>query len=114
MFMNRLIEECVINIAREYPTQGVHEALMGMRPKFGDTLDKLRAKFFILLNQDAVMRRKLGEDKGKGTIVKHVDEYKAVRFYHDLNHIVIPGFAQDQTMPLEVFVDQLRDVYIYS
>lgn len=114
MYMQRLIEESVINISREYPSVGVHEALVPMRPQSSDTLDKLRAKFFILLNQDMAMRKKLSIDQGKGNIVKHVCEHKAARFYQELNAMLIPSFAQDQTVSLESFVDELRQLYICS
>lgn len=114
VYIQKLIEESVINICREYPTMGVHESVVYMRPHISDTLDKLRAKFFILLMQDMTMRAKLAEEKGKGHIVKHVCKYKAVYFYNALMDDIIPAFAQDQTMTHAELVNRLRDAYICS
>ena len=114
LFMQRLIEESVINLAREYSSKGVHEVLVDLRPTPSDTLDKLRAKFFILLNQDMQMKRKLSMQHGKSSLINEVCEHKATRFYSELNANLIPAFAQDQKMPLATFVENIRDVYTYS
>lgn len=113
-FMMRLIEESIINISREYACEGVHDALADMRPSNKETIDKLRAKFFIMLNQDQQMRKKLSEDSGKSSIVKHVCKFKASVFYKALKTRVIPDFAQDESMSLETFIDNLRDCYLCS
>jgi hypothetical protein len=114
-FIQRLIEECVINISREYHCAEVHEALVQLRPdETRDTLDRLRAKFFILLHQDMHMRQKLSAPCGKSSIVKEVCVHKAARFYDELGAVLIPEFAQNQKMPLAEFVESLRDAYICS
>lgn len=113
-YIKQLIEESVIYIAHEYPSAGVHAALQTMRPSERDTLDKLRARFFILLNQDMHMRKRLGKDPGKSCILSNVCDFKANRFYDELNNRVIPAFAQDETMSLEAFIESLRDTYICS
>lgn len=113
-FMQRLIEESIINISREYPAQGVLEALVFMRPCHSDTVDKLRAKFFMLLEQDGDMRKKVCNDGGKSSIVKGLCPYKAVRFFDELHGNILPAYAQDQTIPLATFVDMLRSSYLSS
>jgi hypothetical protein len=114
VFISRLIEESIIYLSREYPNAKVHDVLTKMRPKSGDTLNKLRAKFFILLNQDTETKKKIGASQGKSCIVSNVCEHKAARFYEDLNSILIPNFAQDQTMPVDMFIENIRDCYLYS
>lgn len=109
-----MIEESVIHISREYSSPGVHEALQKIRPSEMDTLDKLRARFFILLNQDMHMRKRLSKDPGKSCILSNVCDHKANRFYDELNNKVIPAFAQDETMSLDAFIESLRDTYICS
>ncbi len=113
-YMHRLIEESVINISREYPSSGVLEALVYMRPHVHDTVDRLRAKFFILLDQDLEMRKKICTDNGKSSVVKHTCIHKANRFFDELHQQVLPTYAQDQTIPLEKFIDMLRETYISS
>ena len=46
--MRSLIEQAAIDIAREYPTDGVRDALQRMRPREDDSVNKLRARFFML------------------------------------------------------------------
>lgn len=114
LFIQKLIEESIIFLSREYKHVKVHDALVRMRPTPEDTLDKLRAKFFILLNQDQDMKKNIGTSQGKSCIVGNVDDHKAVRFYDELNAVLIPNFAQDQTMTLETFITNIRDTYLCS
>lgn len=114
LFIQKLIEESIIFLSREYKYVKVHDALVKMRPTPEDTLDRLRAKFFILLNQDQDMKKKIGTPQGKSCLVNSVDDYKAVRFYDELNSVLIPNYAQDQTMPLETFISNIRDMYLCS
>jgi hypothetical protein len=104
----------VINLAREYPTQNVQDMLVHFRPTDRDTLDSLRAKFFLLLNQDMQMRRTLGEPRGKAALVAAVCDHKATRFYDELSAEIIPRFAQNQRMTLVEFVDMLKECYLCS
>lgn len=114
LFIQKLIEESIIFLSREYKNAKVHDALVKMRPTPEDTLDKLRAKFFILLNQDQDMKKKIAIPQGKSCLVNHVDDHKAVRFYDELNNTLIPNYAQDQTMTLNVFISSIRDIYLCS
>lgn len=113
-YISRLIEESIINLAREYPSPNVQEILVRYRPCPSDSLDILRAKFFILLNQDMQTRRELAKPRGKSALVSGVCDYKAARFYDDLSSLVIPQYAQNQKMPLCEFIDNLRDCYLCS
>lgn len=112
--MQQLIEESVINISREYSSDGVKDIIVQMRPKAEDTVDMLRAKFFLLIHQDEKMRKRLDMQQGKSSIVKEVDTHKACRFYDDLGSIVIPNYMQNQTISLQDFVQELRETYLCS
>ena len=113
-FIIRLIEESIISISREYSSNAVREALVDLRPKESDSLNKLRAKFFILLNQDTHMHKRLINPTEKSCVLCPVDRYKANVFFEDLNMNVIPAYAQDHTVTLEQFVDNIRDSYLCS
>ena len=114
-FIMSLIEECVINISREYSSPGVHDIITRMRPDFAkDTLDILRAKFYLLLHQDMLMRRKLAHPQGKSSVIKEIDAHKAERFYADLDNTLIPEFVQDHSKPISCFINRLRDTYTCS
>jgi hypothetical protein len=56
-YIRRLIEESVVNIAREYNTEGIADALQLMRPQPLDSLHHAQIRFFLLLNEDEAMRR---------------------------------------------------------
>lgn len=113
-FIKRLIEESVIYISREYPNKAVHEALVSLRPSETDSLNKLRAKFFILLNQDMHMHKRLVEPTEKSSVLCPVDRFKANVFFEDLNMHLIPAYAQDHKITLEQFIDSIRESYLCS
>ncbi len=119
-YLRQLIEQSVIQLSREYPSQGVLDALHQIRPQEDDTLDMLRAKFFILLNEDEAMRKfvanpsgdtKKNQDTG---FITPLCPNKAIFFYDELANQVLPAWAQDQTIPLYVFIDMIREVYLHS
>jgi hypothetical protein len=118
-FIARLIEESVINVAREYGgCEGVAEALQLLRPQEGDSLHTLQIKFFVLLNEDEVMRRNLSNVKEEGQtgmlMVCSLCPHKAERFYDALCDELIPGWIKDCRVPHEAFVDSLRQAYLCS
>jgi len=118
-YIARLIEESVINIAREYENQaGVAEALQLMRPVEGDSLSKLQIKFFLLLNEDESMRKNLSnvKTKGQGALltVGSLCPHKAERFYDSLCDEIIPVWIKDCRIPHDAFVDTLRKAYLCS
>ena len=120
-YISRLIEESVINVAREYPggtDGGVAEALQLMRPKEGDTVHKLQVKFFLLLNEDETMRKNLSNVKlkGEGSLltVCSLCPLKAERFYDSLSDELIPIWIKDCRIPDEAFIDSLRQAYLCS
>ena len=118
-FVARLIEESVINVAREYGgCEGVAEALQLLRPKEGDSLHALQIKFFVLLNEDEAMRRNLSNVREAGQtgmlMVCSLCPYKAERFYDALCDELIPGWIKDCRVGREAFVDSLRQAYLCS
>jgi hypothetical protein len=113
-YFRRLIEESVVNVAREYPSAGVADALQLMRPAPTDSLHALQIKFFLLLNEDAAMRRALANvKKGHATIVS-LCPHKAERFYDDLCERLVPSWIQDCRVSHADFVDSLRAAYLCS
>lgn len=109
-----LMEECVINIAREYPSDGVRDALHCMRPGERDSMDKLRIKFFMLLNEDERMRKTITEPFKHFSYIKPFPIQKARRFYDDLYDEALPRFVQNESVTLRDFVDELRSIYLRS
>ena len=109
-----MIEESVISIAREYPTPGVRDALHLLRPQAGDSLNRLRAKFFMLLNEDEQTRRKLSAPPPRPTAMRSVCPHKARRFYDELCDDILPAFVHCQPTPLAELVDRLREAYLRS
>jgi hypothetical protein len=113
-YFRRLIEESVVNIAREYPAAGVADALQLMRPAETDSLHALQIKFFLLLNEDAAMRRSLANVKQGHATVVSLCPHKAERFYDDLCERLLPSWIQDCRVSQEAFVDTLRQTYLCS
>ena len=113
-FVAGLIEEAVISLAREYPTQGVNGALQLLRPVEGDSLNHLRVKFFVLLNEDEASRVRLGTQPPRPSTMRALCPHKARRFYDELCDELLPAFVQNYTMQLADMVDQLREAYLHS
>ena len=107
------IEQSVIDLAREYPTGGVREALHLLRPRDDDSLNRLRARFFLLLAEDEAMRRRLCAP-APGVGVVPFCEHRARFFYDELCDELIPAFVQRQAMRLDELVDRLREAYLHS
>ena len=107
------IEQSVIDVAREYPTDGVRDALHLLRPRDGDSLNRLRALFFLLLAEDEAMRRRVCAAPS-GQMVAPFCEHRARLFYDELCDELIPAFVQRQEMRLDEFVDALRGAYLHS
>jgi hypothetical protein len=121
-YISSLIEESVINIAREYGSSGkgngMMEALQLMRPNERDSQHGLQIKFFLLLNEDEAMRRNLSNVKlkGEGSLrsVCSVCPHKAEIFYDNLCEQLIPQWIKDCRVTHEDFVDSLRAAYLCS
>ncbi len=111
-YIRRLIEDSVVNIAREYNTEGVADALQLMRPQPHDSLHHTQIRFFLLLNEDEAMRRHLSELKSH--IMVSLCPFKAERFYDTLCDELIPSWIKDSRMTNEAFVDSLRAGYLCS
>jgi hypothetical protein len=117
-YIARLIEESVINVSREYPNEGVIEALQLLRPAPGDSLHKMQIKFFVLLNEDEAMRRNLANVKLKGVgsslSVCSLCPHKAERFYDALYEEHIPAWVQCKDVSQADFMESLRQSYLCS
>jgi len=117
-YVARLLEESAINLARAYPYEGVYEALHALRPQEGDTLDRLRIKFFLLLNEDEAMKRNLANVKEDGQtgmlLVCSLCPHKGNRFYDALCEELVPEWIKDSRIGHAAFVDRLRAAYLCS
>jgi hypothetical protein len=114
-YISRLIEESVVNIAREYGCStggGLVDALQLMRPSPLDSLHKLQIKFFLLLNEDDAMRRSLSSIKSH--VMVSLCPYKAERFYDCLCDELIPVWVRVGAVTDSEFVDSLRAAYLCS
>ena len=109
-----LIEQAAIDIAREYPTDGVCQALQRMRPQDGDCVNKLRARFFMLLAESDAMRKRLSAPPSGPCMPGPVCEHRARLFYDELCDELLPAFVQNQSVLLDEFVEQLREAYLHS
>lgn len=109
-----LIEQATIDISREYPTDGVRQALQRMRPQEHDSLNKLRARFFMLLSESDAMRQRLSMPVSHPSMPSPVCEHRARLFYDELCDEVLPWFVQNQTIRLDELVDRLREAYLHS
>jgi hypothetical protein len=119
-YIGRLIEESVLNIAREYPTpasstgeEGVVGALQLLRPKEGDSLHRLQIKFLVLLNEDETMRKNLA-NVSKKSLVSSLCPHKAEYFYDSLSDELIPMWIKDCRIQHEAFLDMVRASYLCS
>lgn len=113
--LRALVDEAIIDISRDYPTEGVREALHRMRPTDLDSLHKLRARFFMLLSEDEGMRRRLSEPrKPKVGVMRAFSPRRARPFYDELCDEIIPDFVQNESATLEHFVDRLREAYLHN
>lgn len=110
----RLIESSVISISRVFGCDVIDELLQGLRPTDEDSLDKLRAKFVLLLNEDEHMRKIITEPFKDFSYMKPVNICKARIFYDEIYEVLIPTFVQDESVSLEKFVDDIRSAYLCS
>ena len=132
--IGRMIEESVVNIAREYPSslpdnnnnnkpattttavgtdEGVAGALQLLRPKEGDSLHHLQIKFLVLLNEDETMRRNIS-NVARTSQVASLCPYKAERFYDALSDELIPMWIKNYHIHNGKFLDLVRASYLVS
>jgi hypothetical protein len=121
-YIGRLIEESVVNIARDYTRAGVSSAdhyegvtgaLQLLRPIQGDSLHRMQIKFMVLLNEDETMRRNIS-NVSKTSLVSSLCPYKAERFYDALSDELIPTWIKDCRISHESFLDSVRASYLCS
>ena len=113
--LKALIGESVKNIAEEFPTEGVKTALQSLINSLRDSssLACLRVVFFLLLNQDARMRRRLCESQ-IAWYIPTLCPYKACNLYDQLRTTLIPGWIKNETLDILAFEENLRDSYLVA
>jgi hypothetical protein len=111
-YIRRLVEESVVNLSREYPGDSVAEALQLMRPDERDGVHHLQIRFFLLLNEDETMRRRLAVVRTP--VVTGLCPYKAERFYDLLRDELVPSWIRACSVSHGEFVDRLREGYLCS
>ena len=110
--IRRLISRSADNIAKEYPTEGVREALCGLAPGPDDNMFVLRARFFILLSVDSDMRNFVATYSS--STVTPFCPYKASRFYDELIDVILPGWIKNENKTLHSLIDSIREAYLHS
>jgi hypothetical protein len=109
-----LINESMKNISEEFPTDGVKSALISLIPPPSNTsLASLRVRFFLLLNQDSRMRRRLCESK-IAWYIPTLCPFKACNLFDQLRTTLIPNWIKDETVDLLAFEEKLRDEYLVA
>jgi hypothetical protein len=108
-----LIAESLKNIAEDFPTPGVRAALASLAPAVDTPLAGLRARFFLLLNQDQRMRVRLCHGKISAHLAP-VCAYKACCLYAQLSESVVPAWIKNETITLLDLVDHLKDAYLVA
>ena len=111
--LRALIAESARNIAEDFPTDGVKEALQAIAPAPDASLACLRARFFLLLNQDHRMRARLCQERVAGHL-SPVCEHKACSLYDQLHDTVIPQWIKDERISLLDFAENLKDAYLVA
>ena len=113
-FVTGLVRESLGNVRREYPHEGVLEALRGLEPDEGDSLNRLRVKFFVLLDLDEQMRRHLCNVDARQSCMCSLPLAKAERFYAELHDVLLPAWVKNEEVDLSAFVDMLQEAYLHS
>jgi hypothetical protein len=110
--LSALIAESKRNIASEFATCGVRNALEYFAVSSGGTaISMLRVIFFLLLSKDAIMRKKLCEVQITW-FLPTLCPFKACCFYESLEGSVIPKWVRNETVGILEFEETLRDLYL--
>jgi hypothetical protein len=109
-----LILESKRNIASDFATSGVRNALGCFAVSAGGTaISTLRVIFFLLLSKDAIMRRKLCEVQITW-FLPMLCPHKACGLYESLEGSVIPKWIRNEAVTILDFEETLRDLYLNS
>ena len=111
--LRALISESVRNISETFPTEGVRSALRDISPGPDASLACLRARFFLLLNMDHLMRSRLCQERVAGHLAP-VCPHKACNLYDQLHETVVPLWIKDERIELQDFVERLKDAYLVA
>lgn len=114
-FISQVISTAASGVEEEHGTEAVREAVRLFMPSARDSVDSLRIKLLVLLDQDEGTRRRLCQ-----YTCKSVRDYtslspeKASRFYSELHFTLIPDWVKDETVEPGDFVDRVRMAYLIS
>ena len=111
--LRALISESTRNISEDFPTEGVRAALRDFAPPPEASLACLRARFFLLLNQDHRMRSRLCQERVAGHLAP-VCPHKACSLYDQLHVSVVPQWIKDERVSVLDFTEQLKDAYLVA
>ena len=89
---------------------------MPLLPKSGDSINKLRGKVLILLDQDEATRVALCASGASELFPtrRPVCPKKATGFFQGMHNEVLPRWVKDETVTLENFVDEARMLYLIA
>ena len=108
-----LITQSIINIQKEFPTDGVRRALRPFQPPSEANLSLLRAIYFTLLNYDSISRKILCETK----VIVHIPAlcpFKACRFYDLLKDEVLYQWIKNENIGTVELVENLKESYLVA
>ena len=111
--LRTLIIESMNNILKDFPTEGVRQALGPFMPKADTSLASLRVHFCLLLNQDYNMRVKLCSSR-LAWYIPTLCPHKACNFYDQLQEELVPRWIRDENLSLLDLMENLRDSYLVS
>ncbi len=111
--LRALIAESMENIANAFPTPGVRAALATLTPAKDASLAALCVLFFLLLNQDHLMRVRLCHGKVTAYLPQ-LCVYKACNLYEQLRDTVVPAWIKNENITLLDLAENLKDAYLVA
>ena len=111
--LRHLISVSRCNIARDFPSPGVQEALARFDPPSDAAPGLLRVVLLVLLNVDSRLRRSLCEQR----FVPHIPPlcpHKACRFYDLLKDEVLHEWVRNENISTAELVEQLKEAYLVA
>jgi len=111
--LRALIQESMGNISTAFPTAGVRAALVTLSPPPDAPLAALRVRFFLLLNQDHLMRVRLCHGKVTAYLPS-LCVYKACNLYEELRDSLVPAWIKNENITLLDLAEKLKDAYLVA
>ena len=117
-FLRGIINSSIQNIETAYSPQGgkeLNDALQWFANTERDSVNMLRAKLFLLLDVDEATRLEFTVFRSSTCKLRDpLPHEKANRFYPELHERVIPTWLVDETKPLQLLIEDIRNVYLVS